>query len=177
MDQETILKQFGLEELRTGKHIIRNGRRWREDELLVSGIWQAIILPSFHQEAIITTIHFQEHEYRGKYHPKQILSLISLRSDLTLIKPIVIENDPVVPNLRNVNLFPSRNFLCLDGISYSIEIHLNEIEGSLLLHNPTDPSFVKIVSSLFSLAKEVQKRSKRKEIEQYLEEWQKYLRK
>ncbi len=174
-NQNYIAKHFGLEELRAGKHIIRDERRWRKDEVWVSRSWQASILPSFHQEASLTTVYFRKHEFRGKVHPKEILACMAIDDSSIPIGPVRVDEDPVDPLLRSINLSPEEDYVTLDGIVYSISIQLLQTESSLTIHSPIEESHVAIEKGLFELATTIQSLSKSKELKNYLKIWKEYL--
>jgi hypothetical protein len=174
-NQNNMAKHFGLEELRAGGHIIRDERRWRKDELEVSRCWQASILPSFHQAASLTTVHFQEHEFRGKVHSKEILACMVIDDSSIPIGPVRVDKDPVEPLLRSINLSPEEDYVTLDGIGYSISIQLLQTKSSLTIHSPIEESHVAIETGLFELATAIQSLSKSKELINYLKIWKEYL--
>jgi hypothetical protein len=167
-NQKDMAKFFGLNELRAGVHIIRDERRWRTDELEVSRCWQASILPSFYQAATLTTVHFLEHEFRGNVHPKEILACMVIDDSSIPIGPVRVDNDPVEPLLRSINLSPEEDYVAIDGISYSISIQLLQTQSSLTIHCPIEESHVAIEKGLFELATTIQSLTKSKELKNYL---------
>jgi len=174
-NQKDTAKLFGLDELRAGGHIIRDEQGWRKDEVEVSRCWQASILPSFHQAANLTTVHFLEHEFRGNVHPKEILACMVIDDSSIPIGPVSVHRDPVEPMFRNINLSPEEDYVAIDGIGYKISIQLCHIEASLMIHSPAYESHVAIEKGLFELATMIQSLSKSKELKKYLKIWKEYL--
>jgi hypothetical protein len=64
-----IAKLFGLEDLRPGRHILRNEKRWRVGELMVSHAWQAMVHPSFHDRGVLAVVSANDTEFRGETIP------------------------------------------------------------------------------------------------------------
>lgn len=170
-NQKDTAKHFGLNELRAGGHIIRDERGWRTDKVEVSRCWQASILPSFHQAATLTTVHFLEHEFRGNVHPKEILACMVIDDSSIPIGQVRVDNDPVEPLLRSINLSPEEDYVAIDGISYSISIQLLQTQSSLTIHSPFEESHVAIEKGLFELATTIQSLTKSKELKNYLKIW------
>jgi len=152
MNQKDTAKHFGLDELRAGGHIIRDERGWRKDEVEVSRCWQAVIFPSFHQAASLTTAHFSEHEFRGNVHPKEILACMVIDDNSIPIGPVSVHRDPVELLFRNINLSPKEDYAAIDGIGYNISIQLCHIKTSLMISYPFEESHVAIEKGLFELA-------------------------
>lgn len=68
MDQalSSIAMLMGIDELRPGRHTLRNERRWRVGKLQVSHAWHALIFPSFHDQAVVAVARAHDTEFRGE---------------------------------------------------------------------------------------------------------------
>ncbi len=177
--EEAIAKLYDLDGLRPGRHILRNEKGWREDEVWVVRLWQVTVFPSFDPFATLTTVHFQESEFRGIVHPARIRTSVVLHAGegggAVMVGPVDVAEDTVAPLLRNVNLCPEEDSLVIDGIAYDLAIQMNQVESSILIRNPREAGLVAIESALFGMVNTVQRLSGSMELKGYLEKWEGYL--
>jgi hypothetical protein len=66
---QTRFQGRGIENVRPGRHILRDKKRWRIGALKVSHAWHASILPSFHDRAVVAVARAHDTEYRGTTFP------------------------------------------------------------------------------------------------------------
>src|SRR5262245_888887 len=64
-----LARLFGLEELRIGRHYLRDTDRARIGSLWVQSLWYAEVVPSFHSRSILCVICAKGEAFRNKMTP------------------------------------------------------------------------------------------------------------
>ena len=121
-----ITTLLGLEDLCPGRHILRDRKRQRTGELVVTKAWYASVAPSFHDRAVIAVACAEDTAFRDKTTPGFLragMSIVSLETS-ALKQAVVadIEFDPLPDAVHAVDILASDETLCLDGIGYELTL-------------------------------------------------------
>jgi hypothetical protein len=98
-------------------------------------------------------------------------AILSLQGDVTVIE---LENDPVASALRAVDLFETYEYMCLDGITYSLDLESWNLHTYLTFSNPEVPSLQRLAKAILAVGQEVARVSGSKPVAEYLKAWLKY---
>lgn len=181
MDQalSSIAMLMGIDELRPGRHTLRNDRRWRVGELQVSHAWHALIFPSFHDQAVVAVARAHDTEFRGEIFPGFFRAGIAIVGrDTSALKQTVIadiDDDPLPAVVSSLDLLAANDSVCLDGICYEIHTNTNSCQATLRFSNPMVPCFRHIETALITVAEGVAQASQESTVVEYVDMWRSYL--
>ncbi len=167
-----LARLFGLEELRIGRHYIRNTDRSRIGSLWVESLWQAEVVPSFHARLVLCVICAQGEVFHNKTTPGWHKAAFATPFHSAVIE---IEGDPVADALNGFDLFRPGGGLWLDGIGYNVAFETIKLRGSLTFGNPSQPHLVALESALNSLASRLAARADLKELGEAVDVWNEYI--
>lgn len=182
MDQAltALAKLIGVEDLRSGRHILRNERGWRTGEVTVSYAWRVIVTPSFHDPCLLTVVRTVDTEFRGKTASGFLRAGIAIMSretkGLRQAVAVDIDADPVFSAIGSVDLRASSDSLWLDGIGYELHTDFTPCRASLHFSNPTVQCFRNIEDSMLAVAGQVANASSESTISGCVKTWRGYLR-
>ena len=175
-----LTRLLGISELRTGRHILRDERGWRDDETWVTRLWHAKIMPSFDDWGLVGLAEFSESEFRGRHHPacmKAAVVTFEQGSDVPRVSEWAeLPSDPLRALVRAVDLMPEDQSRCLDGISYMLTIDGSELSTRLCLSNPTQPGLVAVQAALLEVCERVQEATQSKALRAFLKTTSEYTR-
>lgn len=163
---------FGLEELRIGRHYLRDTDRARIGSVWIQSLWYADVIPSFHTRSVVCVIAAKGEEFRKKTTPDWHKAAFATPFHSTVVE---MDTDPVANALNGVDLFRPSGVMSLDGIGYKVVFETMELRGSLSLGNPSQPHLVALESALHSLASQVARQSNVKELGEAVEVWNEYI--
>jgi hypothetical protein len=178
MEAQTILENqiasaLGLDDLRSGRHTVRDQRGWKTREVLVLGIWVVHILPSFHPPATVAVV-MEEHRTLGAF---AVVVGVSKTWDTVSVADTQLAPDwvdPVADVLSKINLFDLEGGLSLDGISYELQIDTLASKAQIHFSNPITQSLVGLEQAIFRVASEVVTLAGGPLEKKYLVTWQEY---
>jgi len=166
-----LARLFGLEELRIGRHYLRDTDRARVSSVWIQSLWYADIIPSFHARSIVCVIAAKGEEFRKKTRPDWHKAAFATPFQSAVVE---VDTDPVADALNGFDLFRQSGVMSLDGIGYKVVFETLELHGSLTFGNPSQPRLVALESALHSLASQVARRSNAKELGEAVEVWNQY---
>jgi len=169
---DDLVRLFGLEELRIGRHYLRDTDRARMGSVWVESLWYADIVPSFHERSVLCVIAAKGEAFRNKTTPNWHKAVFATPFQSAVVE---IEADPVAHALNGFDLFRPSGVMSLDGIGYKVAFETLELRGSLTLGNPSQPKLVALESALHSVASEVARRSDVKELGEAVIVWNEYI--
>ena len=165
-----LAQLFDLEELRIGRHYLRDKDRARVGSVWIQSLWYAEVIPSFHGRSILCVINAKGEEFRKKSTPNWHKAAFATPSHWAVIDVVA---DPVADALTGFDLFQSSGG-SLDGIGYKVVIETVGLHGSLSFGNPSLPHLLALESALMSLATDVARRSGVKELIDAVDVWAEY---
>ena len=162
---------FQLEDLRVGKHIIRDHRNWKIGELQVEYLWWSLIEPSFDSRAVVAVVRFED-ELRALFQP---LDKDDGLESVSAVK-VIGWRDPMLFAFEGVNIMTQTGDLSLDGISYHLQIKTSDVDANFSFANPGTEALLKIESALIETARHVVQTERNRKGEDYLVIWNRYLK-
>lgn len=176
---DQLARTLGIDGFRPGRHILRDGRGWREGEIYVEHTWHAYVLPSFHDHAVIGVAKSSDSEFRGKKIPAFFRAGIAVVSPekkvVAACDSVSITVDPIPETLTSISLFQEDAGIWLDGIGYEVFICHFDLDVRLRFSNPSMKQWIAVESSLFSLGVLIAEHSDNPGVHQFLKEWQHYI--
>jgi hypothetical protein len=179
MEGQTILEgqiaaTLGLNNLRSGRHIVRDQQRSKTREVSVLGIWAAHILPSLFPPATVAVV-MEEQRALGAF---AVVVGLSRTWDTVSVVDVQFAPewvDPVADVLTQTNLFDLEGGLCPDGISY--ELHIDTFASKSQIHfaTPSTQSLIELEQAVFRVANEVVALAGGPLEKRYLDTWQDHL--
>jgi hypothetical protein len=169
---DNLSRLFGLEELRVGRHYLRDADRARTGSIWVQSLWYADVAPSFHDRLILCVICAKGEAFRNKTTPDWHKGVFATPFQSAIVD---IEKDHVVDALNGFDLFRPSGEMSLDGIGYNVLFETLDMRGSLSFSNPMQPHLVTLESALNSLASELASRSGVKEFGEAVGVWNDYI--
>ena len=176
----SIATALGLDDLRPGRHILRDAKRMRTGELTVTDAWFAHIIPSFHDRGVVAVVRAEDTEFRGSITPgflRAAVAVVSIESEaLRQTVTADIGNDPLPTALQSLDLLATSDSLWLDGIGYELHTHTQACRSRIQFSNPSIDCFRAIESAMFDAANTVAKTSRDKTIVGFVNTWHDYLK-
>ena len=176
----SIATALGLDDLRPGRHILRDAKRMRTGELTITDAWYAHVCPSFHDRGVVAVIRAEDTEFRGTVTPgflRAAIAVINIETD-ALRKTVVtdIDSDPLPPTLESLDLLASTDSMWLDGIGYELHTYTRACRSTLQFSNPSVDCFRSIEAALYGCAKLVANASREKTVTAFVNTWHDYLK-
>jgi hypothetical protein len=169
--RDELAKLFGLEDLRIGKHFLRDADRSRVGSIWIESFWYAEILPSFHDGSALCVARAKGEVFRNNTTRDWHMAAFATTSHSAFSD---IVDDPVASSLGGLNLFHADGNFTLDGIGYKVSFETLNLRGCLDFSNPTQPSLVSLESTLNLVAAEVAQRSGVQELIATIRTWDEY---
>src|ERR1044072_2211867 len=167
--EQQLAADFQLEDLRVGRHIIRDQRNWKLGELNVEYLWWALIEPSFQPPAVLAVVKFKD-ELRALFRPR---SVDDTQGHTPTIK-LGDWRDPMLLAFERVNILKEAGGLSLDGIGYHLQIKTWAVDAKFDFSNPRGEGLSKVESALIDTARRIVEIQGNRNNEAYLVMWGKY---
>lgn len=173
ISREDLAREFGLEELRVGRHTLRNYPKHGEPigSLWVRYFWILEVKPSFDPHSILCAVEAQGEEFEKQQTPGWLKAAYATSANTAVIS---LREDAVSTILKDFDLLSSDRGLCLDGIGYQLTIATTNLEGTLNFSNPRLQKLVKLEAAALSVAQQIASESKNRQLIQSLKVWQRY---
>jgi hypothetical protein len=160
---ETSLAEIvGLPELRSGWHVIRNEKEWRENEKYVAYIWVVQISRSFLGWGGLFSIKFNESKFRKYLNKDELVQgvFICNRSGIEQVYTKTLPGTTKdIIGFFKCNLFEAAHGMTLDGVSYNLKVSAPSIDTFISLNNPNTSDWKKWEHEVWALGKELAKES------------------
>ena len=163
-----ILAALNLDDLRAGRHIVRDSRRWKTGELCVDGVWVAKVEPSFHPHCALGVSREKE-RVRAAFSCGPASEGSNQGIFTTMVERSIEWDDPVATILRKADLFELSGGISLDGIGYEIQVRTLASETTISFFNPTTNLLVSLGRALIELATEISRSHENENQQEYVE--------
>ena len=179
METPTILEgqiaaTLGLDDLRPGRHIVRDQQGSKTHEVSVLGIWAAHISPILFPPATVAVV-MEEQRTFGAF--AVVIGVSRTWDTVSVVDAQFAPEwvDPVADILGKVDLFELDGGLVLDGISY--ELHIDTLASRSQIHfaTPNTQSLVGLEQAIFRVANEVVTLAGGPLEKRYIDTWQDHL--
>jgi hypothetical protein len=167
--ESSLAKTLDLPGLRSGPHIIRNHRGWRQNEKEIDYTWIVNISRSFIDFGGVFTVKFNKHEFRDISNPEEIIRGVFTYNANGEFTNWYFEKDQTdfadsIKEFSQWNPFEANRGITLDGIYYQLLIRARNIDTVIAMNNPNSSSWRSWEQSLFELGKRLAEKSKSTEL-------------
>ena len=148
---ESLQRTLGLEQLRAGRHVLRNAQRLRIGEVVVRKLWvaevQPPVTPAFCLAAVVT-----------KERTSIILALLENPEGQASVVPEHLERkpewpDPVAEALAAVDLWSGGSAIPMGGCSYALFVDTPQMHTAMRFGNPRQSSRLALQLALLTVGK------------------------
>lgn len=176
METETILEgqiasALGLDNLRSGRHVVHDQQGSTTREVSVLGIWAAHISPILFPPATVAVV-MEKQRTLGAF---AVAIGVSRTWDTVSVVDAQFAPewaDPVADVLDKVDLFDLNGGIGLDGISYELHIDTFASRSQIYFATPSTQSLVGLEQAVFQVASEVVTLAGGPLEKRYLDTWQ-----
>jgi hypothetical protein len=162
-----LAKVLGIEDLRIGRHYIRNAERERIGSLWIDSFWHAQVEISSDNVLVLCAVYGQNEESGRTTCDVRKVALATSESSFAM----ELERDGVTEALNGFDLFRQGGNEFLDGVSYKISFGTIALNGTLEFGNPTRTHLIILQKALLSVAEIVAGRSNIQELCKGVNEW------
>lgn len=170
--EKQLATEFGLEQLRSGSHVIRNEKGWRENEKEIEYVWIVRMSRSFVGWGGLFSIRFNESKFQEHDNPNELVKGIFIDNKDGIDKfyfDIVRDTTDNVAEILNFNLFEANKGIALDGVSYSVRIIARNIDTFIHLNNPNSGEWKEWEKMVWAMGRDLAERSGNNEMIQLFE--------
>jgi hypothetical protein len=136
--EKSLAESLGFSELKSGVHVIRNDKGWRENEKSIDYIWVVQITRSFVGWGGLFSIKFNENKFREHTNKEELMQGVFICNQsgieqvhtktLSDVKKDIIEH-------FQFNLFEANKGITLDGVSYMVRVIAPNVDSFIQLNN------------------------------------------
>lgn len=170
--EKQLAGKFGLAQLRSGGHTIRNEKGWRENEKEIEYVWIVGMSRSFVGWGGLFSIRFNENKFRDYDNPNELIKGIYIDNKDgidNLYFDIVRDTTDKFAGILNFNLFEANKGIALDGVSYSVRIIARNIDTFIHLNNPNSGEWKEWEKMVWTMGRDLAERSGNLEMIQLFE--------
>jgi hypothetical protein len=148
---ESLKQAAGLDELRVGRHIVRNAQRERTGQFFVRKIWAAQIRPPAAHAICLASVVFDQETKLILAVPEITEGQIEVVSHLLTLGSEW--SDPVSQALTTLDLWSGGNGISFGGYSYGLSVYTTHVRAELTLGNLQDPSRIAMQEALLQVVR------------------------
>ncbi len=165
---DSIKRASDLEQLRTGRHIVRDNRGWKTGAIAVRELWIVEIKPTFRDHSCLAMVHTD--------HGRNAYFCVSQQSTVLLLGPFGVDwPDPVEEVLQRFNLWSARNEISIDGIAYSFFVDTGDVQLAASFINPRTTALVSLEKAFLHVATTLSANDSTNVVKEYLQDWVPYV--
>ena len=149
---ESVQRVLGVEELRVGRHVLRDAQRLRSGQMFVRKLWIAKVQPPAYPAACLGTIVAD-----------QQTTVILAAPDVSVGGEVLVTSsllrfgpewpDPVADVLMSFDLWSGSNEISLSGCSYVLFVDTAQIQTAVRFSNPRHPGRLALQTALMKVAR------------------------
>jgi hypothetical protein len=166
-----VAKSFGLDDLRVGRHYLRDKQQARIGAIWIDTFWMLHILPSFDHHGLLGVAVAHGEDFRGNKSSGWTKGFLA-SDESTAVQEL--ETDPLPDLLARLPLLQKSTSMFLDGVGYQLRIESIQIKGTLNFGNPTLPELVAVEKSCWELAAMLARQSRNKSLAAFTQTWRRY---
>ena len=142
--RDEIARSLGLDGLRTGRHIVRNGSGMKTGERWILRLWYCLIQIGCDAKAIIAVVEPRD--------SNQCLAGFFRVCQKNLTDSVFAEipTQEAMPDFDSITLGTSSGTLRLDGVAYSIGIESVALRAFIEFANPVDERLMTLEKDILS---------------------------
>lgn len=162
-----LASRFGMEDLHSGSHTIRNEKGWRENEKDIEYAWLVNIARSFVGWGTLFTIRLNEYKYREHSNPAELIQGLCIFNQAGISEIYYESVQDVTDQVAEAftfNPFEANPGITLDGVSYNVRIRARNIDTFVQINNPQTAGWNKLEKLIWQKGKALAERSGNKEM-------------
>ena len=156
--EKLIASKYGMSDLRSGGHVLRDEREWRVNEKQIEYSWIVLISQYFHGQAGVFTVKFNSNPFLIHQNPGELLRGIFIYNGKNINhihgRFFNETEDPIISGL-GYKLFEPDNSLTLDGVVYHFMARAGNKESFMQLTNPRSESWRVWEEEVWRIGKEL----------------------
>lgn len=167
---EVIRRCYGLDELSTGRQILRDARRWKIGELEVRKLWVAEIAPAFTAPGYVALLTTEQRRLAAFAVPGT--------PSVVIAGPIEVAAawaDPVADALHHFDGWSAERGVSLDGVSYTLFFDTSDLRCAIGFSNPRALGPLALEQALFQVVEMLATKDTGGPVAQFLRDWTPYL--
>ena len=170
-DDADIAVSLGIENLRVGRHYLRDEDRARVGALWLDTFWILRVLPSFDHHGLVGVAAAHGEKFRGKTSSGWMKGFLASNGSIAFQE---LETDPLPHVVARLPLLQKSKSMFLDGVGYQLRIESLQIKSTLDFANPTLPELVAVETTCWELADKIARESGEKSLTAFTKTWQRY---
>jgi hypothetical protein len=170
-DDDLIAAAFGIDNLRVGKHFLRDESRARIGCLWVESLWLLHVKPSFHHHGLVGVATAHGEEFKGVASPGWIKAILASND---AVVTAVLDSDPLPRLVERLPLLGAMNSAYLDGVGYSLRLETAQVKSHLSFANPTLPALIAIERTCWTVADSIAHESRMEALTEFTNVWRRY---
>ncbi len=147
--RDAIRRAAGLEDLRAGRHTLRDANDRRAGEVIVRKLWAVRVQPPAAAPAYLVAF-VTDQELTVIFAVPQDLEGISVVT--SRLRFDIQQSDPVVTVLSSLDLWSGDNSITLAGCSYNLFVSTAQMDAVLRFGNPRTPNRLALQMALLEVA-------------------------
>jgi hypothetical protein len=173
--RESIQRAAGLEELRAGRHVLRNTQGQKTGEIVVRKLWIAEVQPPVTPAACLATI-VSDKQTTVIFAISEITQdRVDAPSSMLRLDPEW--SDPVGQALTTLDLWSGGNEISFGGCSYDLFVDTTQVRASMGFgSNPRHPSRMALQYALLEVARLFVTADANSSVTTFLDRWEAVMR-
>lgn len=167
----SIAAALGLEDLRVGRHYLRDESRARVGCIWLDTLWMLHVRPSFDHHGLVGVVTSHGEEFRGVTSQGWTKAILASNDSFTVQE---INSDPLPPLLAQLPLLRQSKSGFLDGVGYELRVHTIQMTAKLSFGNPSLPELVAVEKSCWDLGDAIARRSGDNSLAEFTATWRRY---
>lgn len=172
--RKSVEQAVGLEELRAGRHILRNAQRQKVGEMIVRKVWAAQVRPPAAPAACLASVVCDQ-------QTTLILTVAEAGVDSEGLVPALLRLgpewfDPVAEVLSALDLWSGGNEIPFGGYSYSVYVDTAQLRAVVRFGNPRCPRRIALQDALLEVGRLFVTADTGRSVRAFLDRWEAALR-
>lgn len=167
---DALRRAAGLEELRAGRHILRNPQRDKTGECTVRKLWIVEVQPPITPAGCLARIEFDQHVSVFFIVPNNSGNRLDSLSSLS--RQDIECPDPVGQALSTMDVWTHGNEIPFGGCSYGLCAATAQGSTAMRFGNPSQPSFMAVEDALLAVARPFITADTAQSITDFLARWE-----
>jgi hypothetical protein len=166
-----LARALGLEEIRIGRHKVRDKEGLCSGAILVRSLWILRVVPSFHPPGLLCVASAEGDSWYSRKAPGWIKGVLATGDEIVCVS---LKTDPLPTILNGLPLLLDSNGFCLDGIGYRLNVRSSALDSALRFSNPQSPEFVTLEAKCWELGNQWAGNSGNPTLKGFISSWKGY---
>ena len=170
-DDDSVALAVGLDDLRVGRHYLRDESRARVGCIWLDTLWLLHVRPSFDHHGLVGVVKSHGEELRGVTSAGWVKAILA-SNDSFIVREV--ESDPLPELLARLPLLQQSQSGFLDGVGYEMRVETTQIKTKMSFGNPTLPELVAVERSCWEMAETIARKSRDEILIAFTKTWRRY---